>query len=207
MIVFHHRASWASSARTALFAAIAVLAMGWTEKAAAEPSLEETIAFTRAELTRLCDDPRKSGVDALDRLKIGGHRNCQIVLTPGRLNFSVRERGSEYSGSGFAQLKMELRFTERSGFLCGRPANDGRAPLFFTCDASKGAKGRTCAERDLSVDRPDNDPFETHQKLAAAAILRTAPTECGMLARALTFIGERTKAAPDEDVRDFFAAK
>lgn len=199
--------SGAPFARLRAVALLALAALGAPTLASAEPTLDEAVSFARSELTGLCNDSRRSGIDVLDRLKIGGLRTCQVTVKPGRLNLSVRENGSEYSGRAFARLKLDVHFNRSSGFLCGRPGRDGRASLFFTCDASKGANGASCAKRQLTVDHPDRDPLRTRQTLSAAAILRTDPENCRMLVRALSFVSERSKSAPEEDVRDFFAQK
>lgn len=173
----------------------------------AEPTLEETISFARTELANLCGDPEHSGIDALDRLMVNGRRSCDVVLTAGRLSMQVRERGSEDTSRSFARLTLDVRFNKETGFICGRTGQDGMAPLFFTCEAAKGANGPICAERSVEVDDQTRDPFASTQTLAAASILRVDPKNCGIVARALSFIGERSKAAPKSNVREYFSTR
>lgn len=195
-----------STALTAA-AATACVALGLAvSPALAGPSIEETIAFTRSEMTNLCNDRSRSQVDALDKLGIGGGRTCQVVLSSDRLSLSVRERGSELSGGAYARLMLDIRFSSESGFLCGRKGVNGLAPLFFTCQASKGAGGQSCAERNVTIDDPRKDSFESSQRLAAASIMRLDPDSCGVVARALSYIGERSKRKIDTNLRDFFAS-
>ena len=55
------------------------------------------------------------------------------------------------------------------------------------------------------MDHPTRDAFSNSQSLAAAAILRTDPQSCGIVARALSYIGERSKPKnEDKALRDFF---
>ena len=185
----------------------AFVAIAAQSDAMAGPSLEETIRFTRAELTKLCDDRHRSRIEALDRLAVGGGRSCQIVLTPSKLSLSVRERGVDRSGRSYARMQLDVHFSRDSGFLCGRKGSDGMAPLFFTCQASEGANGPICAERNVEMDDPSREAFENTQMLAAASILRTDPDSCGTVARALSYIGARSKAARKDDLRKFFRPK
>lgn len=173
---------------------------------ATSPTLKETIDFTRSELTTLCGDAGRSGVEAIDRLSVGGGRSCQVTLAPGRLQMNVRQRGSSETAGGYARLRLDVRFNRDSAFMCGPAGRDGRSTLFIACKMGGGADGPACAKRTISVLRPGAGDYEADQHLAAASILSTDAESCGVVARALGYIRKRSAPAEkNRSVRDFFA--
>ncbi|MEM9724835.1 MAG: hypothetical protein AAF909_05145 [Pseudomonadota bacterium] len=196
----------ARRAACALMLAAAFAASSLTGGAAlANPSLDDTIQFTRSELSALCVDPRRSRIDPVDRIAISAGRSCQVTLGPQRLGINIRQRGAAQHGGAYARMTLDVRFSRESGFICGPENAAGDATLFVSCEIDRATGGSECASRDLSIAHPTGGTYETTQRLSAASILRTDAESCGVVSRALTYISSRARPAQSDDLRAFFA--
>lgn len=172
--------------------------------AAATPTMEQAIAFSRTEIGRACGDSKRTRIDAIDQLAEGSARTCRVTLQPGRLKISVRQRGGA-SAADYARMWLDISFNRKSRFICGPTGEDQRATLFITCDTERIVNGRSCASRKVTLARPGGDNYRSQKDLSSLGIMRLAEDSCEVISRAMNFIGLRVKEVEKFRVREYFS--